>query len=421
MADLTSKSSRMENIFQKNEINPERIAELCNAFGPSGFEEPVRRVIQKQGADFLQFRKDSIGNLFAGIKPGLEDKKQNRTSQQLPLILMDAHMDEVGLMIQSIEENGTCNVLGLGGINQDSLSGSLWQIQTGLKDLKAAVMSTVPVHYRTRNAETPQSRLDPGSESLKSTENMGIVPGCPAAPFPVFEADESTGWIMAKALDDRIGCFCQLELWRRLSGSIERETGISASALNQLVQGIFTVQEEVGERGMKTAVHRLRPAAAICFEGCPADDTFTSDPKIQSGLGKGVMVRALDRSVITNSGYLDAVTALARRHSIPFQIAVRSGGGTNAQILTEYDIPAIVLGVPVRYAHSPYGWCDCRDVKAAIDLAEQTVLSMIRSVLKTEQNRICPVHDEPDWDKVISSFWMEEYMQLRQSDPEAES
>lgn len=408
MSDLASENSRMENIFKKNDILSERIAELCNAFGPSGFEEPVRCIVRKQGADFLEFRKDSIGNLFACIKPDPENKKQNRTSETLPLILIDAHMDEVGLMVQSVEENGTCNVLGLGGINQDSLPGSLWQIQTAQKDLKTAVMSTVPVHYRTQNTETPQSRLDPGADSLQSTEHMGIIPGCPAAPFPVFQADESTGWIMAKALDDRIGCFCQLELLRRLSGSLERESGISGETLNQLVQGIFTVQEEVGERGMKTAVHRLHPAAAICFEGCPADDTFTSNPKIQSGLGKGVMIRALDRSVITNSDYLNAVTALAREHSIPFQIAVRTGGGTNAQILTEHDIPSIVLGVPVRYAHSPYGWCDCRDVKAAIDLAEQTVLSMIRSVLKTEKNRVRPVHQDPDWERVISSFWMEE-------------
>ena len=110
----------------------------------------------------------------------------------------------------------------------------------------------------------------------------------------------------------------------------------------------FSVQEEVGERGVMANARALQPEALICFEGCPADDTFSEPYMVQAAMGKGVMLRHMDISMITNHRFQKFALDTARKHGIPVQESVRKGGGTNAaKIYEELGVPGIVIGVKI--------------------------------------------------------------------------
>ena len=120
---------------------------------------------------------------------------------------------------------------------------------------------------------------------------------------------------------------------------------------------------------------------AIVFEGCPADDTFTPDYKIQSALKKGPMLRDFDVSMITHPGFQKFTLNLAKKHNIKVQRSVRKGGGTNgsAYHLADKGIPTIVVGIPVRYAHTHYGYVAYEDFESAKEL----VLTILKELDQT--------------------------------------
>ena len=149
--------------------------------------------------------------------------------------------------------------------------------------------------------------------------------------------------------------------------------------------GVLSSQEEVGERGVKVAVNQVRPQIAICFEGCPADDTFTEPYAIQTALKKGPMIRFMDKSIICNPRYQRYALDLAGKQGLAIQSSVREGGGNNgAMVSTALDgIPVIVVGVPVRYIHSHYGITSYYDFEATVQLAVAIVKSMNEEIIKS--------------------------------------
>ena len=124
---------------------------------------------------------------------------------------------------------------------------------------------------------------------------------------------------MGKAFDNRIGCAAVVETLFRLHGR----------TLSNTVSATLSSQEEVGERGMTCVMHNVKPDVVICFEGCPADDSFEEEYMIQSALKKGPMLRHFDRSMITSPRFQRYALELARANDIPVQESVRKGGGTN--------------------------------------------------------------------------------------------
>jgi putative aminopeptidase FrvX len=151
------------------------------------------------------------------------------------------------------------------------------------------------------------------------------------------------------------------------------------------VVGALSAQEEVGERGCKVAVNRIRPDAAIVFEGCPADDTFGEPYAMQTKLRKGPMIRFMDVSVICNPRFVRCALDLAEQKSIPAQASVREGGGNDAAVIQSqlFGAPAIVLGVPVRYIHTPACIAAEQDYEATVALALALIRSLNESVIKS--------------------------------------
>jgi endoglucanase len=172
--------------------------------------------------------------------------------------------------------------------------------------------------------------------------------------------------LLNKAWDDRVGVAAMVAILQRFRERPHPNTIIGAG----------TVQEEVGSRGAAAAVAAVKPDIAIVLEGPPADDLpgLTPDPP-QGALGKGVQIRLFDPSIIVPQNFWRWVVELAQQRKIPHQLAVRRSGATDARAihLAHGGIPTIILGVPVRYAHSAAGIIHQQDFDAMIDLTSAIV------------------------------------------------
>lgn len=188
--------------------------------------------------------------------------------------------------------------------------------------------------------------IDVGARSAKEAEEeFGIEIGAPVVPATKCVFDEKHGLFFGKAFDNRIGVAAMIAVIRKLDGL----------DLPFDVVGVVSSQEEVGDRGIEVAVNKVRPDIAVCFEGCPADDTFTEPYAIQTAMRSGPMFRYIDRSVICSPRYQRWVLDKAKQYGISAQASVREGGGNSGAVinLAGKGIPVVVAGVPVRYIHSP--------------------------------------------------------------------
>lgn len=349
-----------------NEI--ERIIALSNVFGLSGFEEEVSSMVEQELKDDYTLTRDHMSNVTC-TKDGGRDK---------PVVMLDAHLDEVGIMVQSVKANGTMRFLHVGSWQAASFPSSTFQIRDQEGGYHKAVVAVKPPHFmsaaeKDKPLDEVDMVLDPGTCSKEETESLGIGIGSPAVPDTRCEYDEKKGVFFGKAFDCRIGVAAQIETMKLLKKE-DLPCTVSAS---------FSAQEEVGERGVMANANRLHPDVMIVFEGCPADDTFTEDDLVQTALHKGPMLRHIDVSMITNWRFQKLALDTARKHHIPVQESVRRGGGTNGCIVNKLQgVPAIVIGIPVRYSHSSSCWTALDDYQNAVKLAVELAKILDRETIE---------------------------------------
>ena len=158
---------------------------------------------------------------------------------------------------------------------------------------------------------------------------------------------------------------------------------LKGEKLNVRLTGAFASQEEVGVRGATVTAQALRPDCAIVFEGCPADDTVVPGYQVQTAIGRGPMLRHIDARMITNPRFQRFALDIAREEGIPVQEAVRTGGSTNGSVinLTGTGVPAIVIGIPVRYAHTHYGISAVSDFVDGLRLALAVIRRLDRETI----------------------------------------
>ncbi len=315
------------------------IEKLTQARGASGFEDEVLAIAREYCGDFCDFEEDSMRNLY--IRPHYN--KGNR-----PYILLDAHSDEVGFMVQAIKPDGTLRFVPIGGWNEKALPSSKVQIYTKTGYISGVIAAAPPHLMSAEQKNAPVSydnlTIDVGACSANEAEELGIKVGAPAVPLSLFEYNEKHGILQGKAFDDRLGVAAMLKCLKLLQ----------KEKLPLDVVAVVSSQEEVGERGITAAMHRLKPLAAICFEGCPADDTIAPPYMVQDALHGGVMLRHMDRTVICTPRFTAFAQKTAEENGIKVQMAVRSGGGNNGAYIVSANggTPVIVAGIPVRYIHT---------------------------------------------------------------------
>lgn len=326
------------------DLDSERlIQKLADAPGVSGFEDAVLSVAAGYAGTDFEITEDRVRNLFI---------RQKGDRQNLPRVMLDAHSDEVGFMIQSVNPSGTLRFQPLGGWNPQTVSAQAVRIRNDQGRWISGVVASRPTHFMgteesKRAVAIDDLVIDVGAVSKTDLQNrFNIRIGAPVVPDVACRYDRENGLLYGKAFDDRLGCAVLLETMTR-----------HAAGMAHLdVVGVLSSQEELGLRGVNVSVRHVMPDVAIVLEGTPADDTFGKETCIQAGIRRGPQIRHMDRSVLSNPRFVRFAVAVAEKHGIPFQEAVRSGGGNNAGVITLHDrgIPAITLGVPVRYIHTPH-------------------------------------------------------------------
>ena len=342
------------------------LQELADAPGAPGFEDEVVAVARRWAAPIGELKEDFLRNLYIHRKENTGDK---------PVIMLDAHSDEVGLIVQAIKPNGTLRFLPLGSWNKNALIGTKVLVRNALGEYIPGIIAAKPVHYMSAaekanpTLDISDMVIDVGAISYEdAVENFHLRMGEPVVPATKFFYDEKRDLIFGKGFDCRIGCAALLEALRRLEGE----------ELPCDVIAVLSTQEELGPRNSKVTVHHINPDIAIVMEGCPADDTFAEGYMIQTALKKGPMFRHMDISAICAPRYQRWALDLAAKEGIPVQEAVRQGGGNNAASIQTALVgaPAIVCGVPVRYAHAT----NCISSYYDYEMAVQMVMALLRNI-----------------------------------------
>ncbi|MCF0136424.1 MAG: M20/M25/M40 family metallo-hydrolase [Lachnospiraceae bacterium] len=343
------------------------IKDLSNAFGAPGFEEEVAEVARKWADPFVEYSaEDPMHNLMLF-------RKGNSTQGDKPVLMLDAHSDEVAFMIQAIRPNGMLDFLSLGHWDPSTVPAHRVWIRNRFGKLITGIVASVPVHYQkemgTKELSITNMVIDVGATCAEEVRDIfGIEVGDPVVPAVDMEVNAESGVLMGKAFDCRIGCAVVLEVLKRLAGE---ELGVD-------VIGTLTTQEEVGGRGARATVHEVCPDISIVLEGAPADDSFMPEYRIQTGLKRGPMMRHMDVNMIANARMARMAIDTAGEIGIPLQRAVRSGGGTNGGLIHDAigAVPCVVLSVPVRYTHSHHTFCAIQDFEQTVQL----VCAMIRKI-----------------------------------------
>lgn len=351
----------MEIIEQ--EVIKEMQRELSELIGVSGRESKIVEYIQEKIRNFVdEMYIDPLGSLIA-IQKGTEEKNR---------IMFDAHIDEIGLMINHIEENGFLRFCLIGGWDTRILLGASVKIVSETGEILPGIIGSTPPHLlseKERNTlvEVDQMFIDVGLNSKKEIEEKGIQLGSVGTlynPFVEFPGD----LIRGKAFDDRTGVNILIQIIKKFS----------AIKISDTLLFSFTSQEEIGGRGAATAAYSLNPTMAIAIENTTAGDV----PGIKASqcpayIGKGPAISVADRSLIANQGINDRLKQNAEFENIPYQIKKPIFGGTNAGRIhqTRGGIPSSVVSVPCRYIHSSTSLLSLTDIHNTIRLISAFILN----------------------------------------------
>lgn len=341
------------------------IEALCNANGAPGFEDDVVALGKTYGEALADISEDCLRNLYFA-------RKGNSGSK--PVVMLDAHSDEVGFIVAGLKDNGTLKFTTLGGWVSSNIPAHTVRVRNADGQWIRGIVAAKPAHFVSaaeKNAapNVNDMVIDVGASSKKELEEVYKIRfAAPIVPDVDFSYDEKQGLMTAKAFDDRIGCAAVI-------GTLE---ALKGEDLKVDVVGTWTSQEELSCRGMKVAMNKVKPDIAIILEGSPADDTFVPASEQQCAMRKGPMIRHMDGGMLTNPRFQRMTLDLAKKHGIPVQEGLRTAGTTNASwVYTSGEgVPAIVIGVPVRYSHSHYGYCAVEDYEAAVKLATEIVKAL---------------------------------------------
>jgi endoglucanase len=341
----------------------ELLKNLTEAIGVSGAEKEVRLLIRDLINDHVdEWQVDTMGNLIA-LKKG--------TGASDLRVLVDAHMDEVGLMVTEITADGTLKFSTIGGFDPRALLGKV--VQVGTKKL-TGVIGAKPVHLltaaeRDRAMSIEAMRIDIGAKKKLSVGSKVKI-GDRAA-F-VTEYEELGGTAVGKAFDNRAGCAALIELLRAQPYPFD-------------LYAVFSVQEEVGLRGAQVAAYHVQPDVALVLECTPAYDLPNEkDVSPNVALGQGPSIYVMDRGTIQDPKLVAHITKTAVAHNIPYQVRQPGGGGTNTAVIqrAHAGVPAATIAIPGRYAHTPSMMINLEDYANVVKLAEAVLRELTPALIK---------------------------------------
>ena len=348
------------------------LRELTLVPGPPGFEAAVRRVALDalQGVAGLKTSHDRLGSLIIEKTGGAAT----------PRVVLDAHLDEIGFMVETIRDDGMLSFVPLGGWWAHVLLAQRVDVITE-QGTVPGVFGSKPPHFLSggdgdRVMKYEEIFIDVGAASREEADGFGIRVGDFVVPHSEFMPFANPRILSSKAFDDRAGVGIMVEVLLALSGVDHPNTVI----------GVGAVQEEVGIRGAVTAAAASKPDVGIVLEGPPADDTpgIPASPR-QGVMGKGPQVRLYDPTAISNRALAKLVQRVAEENQIPIQLAVRRSGGTDARAIHMHEegVPTVVIGVPSRYVHTHVSLIHLDDYLSSLRLIVELIKVLDGEAVRT--------------------------------------
>lgn len=322
----------------------ELLRDLCQAFGPSGCEDAVRERILEEGKKYCSdYTVDRMGNLvfhFSAEKAG--HKK----------LMMAAHMDEVGFMVNRITDEGYLKFTLLGGIDERVLCGRNVKLgdEKGQTD---GVIASKAIHHQTAEERKKITPVEDMVIDIGAVDKAEAERRVPIGSFGTFDGDfcllgGEKPYLKSKALDDRLGCAVMLLVMEKIS------RGMIAPTCE--ADFCFTVREELGLSGAQVTARRLCPDYAIVLETTAIADIPGTDPSLRvADTGAGGVLSLVDRSTIYDRTFVDFALSIAKKDGIPVQIKRFVSGGNDAGHIqrTGNGVKCLALSAPTRYLHSP--------------------------------------------------------------------
>jgi putative aminopeptidase FrvX len=344
---------------------PPVLLELLSARGPSGYEAVPAAVWRDSASEFAEASIDVVGTPLALVAP-----KHGFESSPRRLMVM-GHIDEIGLIVTHIDDDGFLWFRGIGGWDAQILVGQRLVIDTREGPV-TGVVGKKPIHLlrdeeRKKVADIREMHVDIGARDANEARErvrIGDVAVIDAQP-----ASLPNGRITARALDNRLGSYIALQAARLIAEAGGSEWEVAAVA---------AVQEEITFGGSRTSAFALAPDAAIVIDVTHATDAPGIDVK-EAGkheLGSGPV---LSRGATLNHELFELIFETAEAEAIPFTVEATSRGtGTDADAvhLARGGIPTALVSIPLRYMHSPVELVQLDDVEACARLIAAVALRL---------------------------------------------
>jgi endoglucanase len=339
----------------------EFLQKLVETPSPSGFEQPAQRLIRQRLAGQVgDINGDVMGNLIARLN-----------SSEGPRVMLAGHCDEIGFMVQYVDDQGFISFGAIGGVDPHLAPGQRVLIHSAKGDVPGIIGKKAIHLIEPKDRETViklnQQTIDIGCSSREEVEALVQI-GDPIT-FAVGVQKLQGDRVTSRAFDDKMGAFIVTEVMRRISAA-----GTCACDL----YAVSTVQEEIGLRGAATSTYGINPDVGIVVEVSHATDIPDVEAKNigRVELGKGPV---LARGANINPILFDLIVATAKEQEIPLQIiGVPRATGTDANVmqLSRGGVATALLGIPLRYMHTPVETLSLSDLEAAIKLLTAVVLKI---------------------------------------------
>ena len=328
---------------------------LMEALGPSGSEVPVRTIIMKEIKPYVdELSVDKFGNLIAHKKGTGKGEK----------VVFVAHMDEIALMVKSVEDNGQMRISTVGGISPVTLVGQLVAVlDRNGKQACEGVVSFPELHEDLEINMLPKLEdlyVDSGLDR-RALKRHGVEVGSYIIPSHHFRFLDSQKIFCGKAIDNRSGCYIVIELIKKLK-HIKHDLDLYF---------LFSVQEEIGMYGAQVSLYNINPDWGIAVDTTNSQDSeCISPPPDAITIGNGPVLILKDAEIITNKCLDDYLIKLAKKHKIPLQTKVEEVGTTDATRIMLYKkgLPSTVVGICLRNIHSSVGIASIDDVNNTVQL-----------------------------------------------------
>lgn len=334
----------------------ELLKKLCAEAGVSGNEDSVAECIKNEIKPYAEISSDGLGSLIA-FKKG-----KNRAKQKL---MVCAHMDEVGLMLTDCDENGFFKFGTVGGIDPRVLPAT--RVKIGPNKIPG-VVGVKTLHLQTPDEKGAAPGVDRLYIDIGAVSKEDALSKVSLGDVAVFDSRFllfGDGMVKARAVDDRIGCAMMIKM---IESELEYDTTFA-----------FTVQEEVGARGAKTAAFTVDPDCAIVLEATTAADIpFVEKGKQVCRLGGGPVVSFIDRGTVYDRELYETAFRLAKENALACQpkLAIAGGNDAGSVHISRGGVRTIAVSLPCRYLHSPSCVIKYSDAETMLELVRLLAAAM---------------------------------------------